>query len=850
MADRVLPHIATPRRPWPVLIRGLALATIGLIVLFGALAQADAGGQAILWENAHWSIATIGAFSLAMLGVRSANPEQLGMRRLTAVALALWVAGQAIWVVQVALNDTALPGPSDVFFLSSVIPIILVLRELAKGRLRLTDRIVVALDSLSIFFALAGLILLVFGPQAMALEGLAGATLLLYPLLLLAVGGIAVVIGLAVRTDPRLPGVAALVGGILLIGVGQTIWVSSALGPGPAAPSVAGGVVISLGLVFAGWGGATWTGRTLRHPIYDGLAAAAVRVLPILAVATAILLVLADDQVPGSVLGTFVDGIVVAIVTIAAFRQAFLLHDRAQMLDEVGRAHRATSAALLQAEASESIQRRAADERGRLLAAGQFLLVGADRSTMLDPVLELLVPAGAIGFVCGQSDDRQTIEILAARGPGTESIVGLVRELSRIGPELRLRYDDPVPRAYRRRAPTDMPAGVRAQPFCDDLVVPDAAATLALPLFNRAGQSLGSVNLIDPDAERILDPSFIEYARLVTNQMSVALQNLDLVEQLREQIAQMDRVQEHLIQASKLTAIGELAAAVAHEVNNPLTGVLGYSDLLLAEKSLDSPDRESLEIIRSEAIRARTIIRALMEFARPSAPARRSVDVNSLVRSTVDVLRYHLTNNGVTVVERYGELPMIDLDEDAIQQVILHLLNNAAQAMPESGILTLTTDRDGGDLVITVSDTGPGMPEYVRARIFEPFFTTRPAVSGHGLGLSVSLGLVRSHGGSIIVASTPGLGTRVDVRLPMVEPAATEGRMSTWGIATAGGRVPEPPRVRRAGDVMRIREAPAVPAPAAVPVAPVVPVVAPEIEPDVALVGASVAAPTIEPHRA
>jgi len=386
-------------------------------------------------------------------------------------------------------------------------------------------------------------------------------------------------------------------------------------------------------------------------------------------------------------------------------------------------------------------------------------------------------------------------------------IVGLVRQLSWIGAELRLRYDDPVPRAYRRRAPSDMPPGVRAQPFCDDLVIADAAATLALPLFNREGRSLGSVNLIDPDAERILDPSFIEYARLVTNQMSVALQNLDLVEQLREQITEMDRVQEHLIQASKLTAIGELAAAVAHEVNNPLTGVLGYSDLLLAEKPLDSPDRESLEIIRSEAIRARTIIRALMEFARPSTPERRSIDVNTLVRSTVDVLRYHLINNGVTIVERYGELPMIDLDEDAIQQVILHLLNNAAQAMPESGTLTLATDRDGTDLVITVSDTGPGMPEQVRARIFEPFFTTRPAVSGHGLGLSVSLGLVRSHGGTITVASTPGLGTRVDVRLPMGQPPTPDDAMSSWGVATAGRRIPEPPRLRRAGDLMPVPEA-------------------------------------------
>ncbi|HVA87293.1 MAG TPA: ATP-binding protein [Candidatus Saccharimonadales bacterium] len=792
MADRAQ-HVRGARRPRPALIGALALGGIALVVLFGALAAMNALGQAVLWENAHWTIATIGACIIAILGVRWATREQRRMRRLVAIALACWVVGQLIWDVQVALDDTSIPGPSDVFFLGSVIPILVALRELVRGRLRVADEITVALDSLAIFFALAGLILIAFGPQALDVGGMAGAALLLYPVLLLAVGGSAVVIGLAVRTDPHPPGAAAILGGVLLMGLGQTVWVSSVLGARPYLDT-ASGIVISLGLILAGWGGATWTGRTLHDPRYDRLAGSFARVLPLLAVATAVVLVLADNDAHGTNLGLLLDGVVIAIITLAAVRQAFLFRDRVRMLDVISEAHRATSVALRHAEASEANLRRTADQRGRLLVAGQHLLVGTDTSALLDPVLELLVPDGAIGFVSGLSTDGEAIRVLAARGPGSEAIVGLVRQLDDLGPEIRARYVDPGPRAYRRRDPADLPAGIRAQPFCDDLVLSDAAATLTLPLVNREGRSLGTVNLVDPDGERILEPSFIEFARLVTNQMAVALQNVDLVRQLSEQIVDIRRVQEQLIQASKLTAIGELAAAVAHEVNNPLTGVLGYSDLLLAEKSADSADRESLEIIRAEAIRARTVIRALLDFARPRMPERRPTDVNPLVRSTLDILRHHLTQGGVTIVERYGDLPIVELDEDAIQQVLLHLLNNAAQAMPDAGTLTLTTAREDSDVVITVSDTGPGIPDHVRARIFEPFFTTREAVSGHGLGLSVSLGLVQSHGGMIAVRSAPGVGTSVAVRIPIVAPAGPGGATPTWMPTMAEVRIEEPSR--------------------------------------------------------
>jgi signal transduction histidine kinase len=138
-----------------------------------------------------------------------------------------------------------------------------------------------------------------------------------------------------------------------------------------------------------------------------------------------------------------------------------------------------------------------------------------------------------------------------------------------------------------------------------------------------------------------------------------------------------------------------------------------------------------------------------------------------LVRSTLDLTRYHLGGGGIRIVEDYADLPDVELDENAIREVLLNIITNAGQAMAGSGTLTLRTSREGDDAVITIADDGVGMSDEVRRRMFEPFFSTKPMQSGRGLGLPVSLGLVESHGGSIQVDSAIGTGTTVQVRLPM-----------------------------------------------------------------------------------
>lgn len=234
----------------------------------------------------------------------------------------------------------------------------------------------------------------------------------------------------------------------------------------------------------------------------------------------------------------------------------------------------------------------------------------------------------------------------------------------------------------------------------------------------------------------------------------------------RTQIEQMERLQGQLVSASKRTAVGELAAAVAHEVNNPLTGVLGYAELLLDGRPADDPERAELEIIRDEAIRARQIVRSLLDFARPHAPEHLETDLNALVGRTLDLLRYHLERGGVHIVERFEPLPPVALDQGAIQQALLNVLNNATQAIADDGSIEVSTARAGDVAIVTIRDDGMGMAQDVRLHAADPFFTTRSNEGATGLGLSVAIGLVEGHGGTLELDSAPGVGTVVRIALP------------------------------------------------------------------------------------
>ena len=224
-----------------------------------------------------------------------------------------------------------------------------------------------------------------------------------------------------------------------------------------------------------------------------------------------------------------------------------------------------------------------------------------------------------------------------------------------------------------------------------------------------------------------------------------------------------------LMEADRLAAVGELVAGVAHEVNNPLSSISAFSQLMLRDEGLTESQREGLEVIKSETIRASQVVKDLLAFARRSAPHRELVDMNDVIERTLRLRGYQMKSSKVTVeTELCPELPNVAGDARQLQQVCLNLVINAVQAMTPlgGGTLRLMTHSDGGRVVMDVRDTGPGIPAWAKARIFEPFFTTKDEGEGTGLGLSVSYGIIAAHGGTIEAVETSSEGTTMRVALP------------------------------------------------------------------------------------
>ena len=212
-------------------------------------------------------------------------------------------------------------------------------------------------------------------------------------------------------------------------------------------------------------------------------------------------------------------------------------------------------------------------------------------------------------------------------------------------------------------------------------------------------------------------------------------------------------VADQLRHTEKMVALGELVAGVAHEINNPLTGISAFAQLLL-EDQLSAEQRESVELIKRESDRAKAVIRDLLIFARKAEPVTGPVDINALIEQTLRLRAYQLRNAGIdTQLDLDPTVPRIRGDAQKLQQVMLNLLTNAEHALSDSPRrqLSLRTMRHNNRVIIEAVDTGHGMFTDVRRRVFEPFYTTKPAGVGTGLGLSVSYGIVQAHGGTIDV---------------------------------------------------------------------------------------------------
>jgi len=242
-------------------------------------------------------------------------------------------------------------------------------------------------------------------------------------------------------------------------------------------------------------------------------------------------------------------------------------------------------------------------------------------------------------------------------------------------------------------------------------------------------------------------------------------------QELQTRIEAQLEAERRLIQAEKMAAVGEMAAGIAHELNNPLTTVAGFTELVLEDLPEYAESRPDLELVLREARRARDVVRRLLDFSRRSESERTRVDLNELLADVLSLTNHLMHTSGVQLEVTLGKnLPWVSVDRNQMKQVFLNLFHNAIQAMPAGGQLFIRTgprQRDGRKWVtLSIKDTGAGINPEHRDRIFEPFFTTKSAQGGTGLGLSITYGIVSDHGGEIEVESELGKGTCFTVWLP------------------------------------------------------------------------------------
>ena len=235
---------------------------------------------------------------------------------------------------------------------------------------------------------------------------------------------------------------------------------------------------------------------------------------------------------------------------------------------------------------------------------------------------------------------------------------------------------------------------------------------------------------------------------------------------------------EQLVRSEKLAAVGELISGVAHEINNPLTGILGLSELLLREnkENLNEDTKKDLKSIYESSERIKKIVANLLRFARFEAPVRKDASINELLDTVLNIRAYEMKSKNVELKKNYQpDLPLVMVDPSQLEQVFLNLITNAEYAIHangKAGTLTITTSLqekqpEGQKVVIEISDTGAGVPENVITKIFNPFFTTKPAGKGTGLGLSVSYGIIKEHGGEIHVRNQAEGGAVFTIELPV-----------------------------------------------------------------------------------
>ncbi len=752
--------------PAQAILTGGALL-VALILALGLVGTATVGSVALASL-----IPIIGAGSAALavsISVRGSKGLDRSVRSWVAFAAWSWSIGHLVRVI-VGTSGQLDGGPlANALWILGFVAV----TGFGLGVTRRLDGVrglSAGLDGLAISGALILGVLVVVGDRALQSGGVEGALAIVLPTVTLSGFGLALVAALARRWRLSAVGAGPALLALLLLGTGWLAW--PAAGALKALPVESGWAVVhAAGWLLLAYGAATFRDGDRAGPRWKSLAPRLLAALPAVAVIFVVTVVAADKVLINPdlwLIDVFAIGLTMASVTI---RQVFTIQDRDRTVGRLSRTVRTAYAAREDAEASHAEARARADLANVILAVSEDLRL-ADAESSYQAALRRIAPPGARASLARLDDDRRWFARIAAVGPDValneatylvDQIPGGIGALL-AGDVVGRRIDDSHPGA-----------GIVAATIPEATLRGGAQASLTVPISRPDGWLLGVMHFEDLDGDRILEPEFVALARSTANHLATSIENLALLDRLRSEIIERDRIQGELVQASKALAVGELAGAVAHEVNNPLTGILGYAELLLDEFPEDDSRREDLQVIRDEAVRARSIVRALVDLAQSRTGARTPSDLRGIGRDAVQAIRDRADVLGIDIAESYADTPAIEVDRSAMCSVVVALLDNALTALPDGGRISVNVAAESDDrVVLTVSDTGAGMDSTLLRRVFEPFFSTHAPRSGRGMGLTVSLGVVRDHGGSIWIDSRPGEGTAVEVRLPVAITVTSE----------------------------------------------------------------------------
>jgi two-component system NtrC family sensor kinase len=312
------------------------------------------------------------------------------------------------------------------------------------------------------------------------------------------------------------------------------------------------------------------------------------------------------------------------------------------------------------------------------------------------------------------------------------------------------------PENFRRFYPVEMAAEMMRRMRSNEYGPPDKLNTTRINFTNKDGEEVP-----------------VNFSASIIRERGQEVGSVGIFSDLREILKvhqELEAAQAQLVHSDKIASLGRMSAGVAHEINNPLAGILIYAELLQRDLAADAAHRENIEVIINQTMRCQQIVHRLLDFSRQSLGDKKLVDANDIIRRCVDLMSHQAFFHNIKVMQELDPfLPQIVGDPGQLQQVFTNLLLNAADAMSGQGQITVasrpTAQEDG--IILTFTDTGCGIPPEIRDKIFEPFFTTKPPGKGTGLGLSIVYGVIQRHGGTIAADSPPGGGTTFTIRLPL-----------------------------------------------------------------------------------